>query len=216
MNWNDYEAAWKRQPLPAGAEADLAGLRGTFEAKRRRLAATLKMRDYLESAAGLLVAGAFGWTAWHMGVDGWPAWLAALLMAGLSGLFLRERLRAHRLRLGPDASVLAKIEADLAELRHQHRLLVNVGSWYLLPCAGAIVLFGFATIRKGLRELPPDFLPKLWEHPWLVAGVAGYFVIVLPLLFWGIWAMNRRVVRLNIEPRMAELEKLRGDVAQAD
>ena len=26
MNWSDYEAVWKRQPLPVGAEADLAHL----------------------------------------------------------------------------------------------------------------------------------------------------------------------------------------------
>jgi len=216
MNWNDYEAAWKRQPVPAGAGADLDGLRDTFEAKRRRLATTLKIRDYLESAAGVLVAVVFAWTGWHFGRDGWPIWLAVLLMLGLSAVFLRERLRVHRLRLGPEATVLAKVEADLAELRHQRRLLLNVGSWYLLPCAAAIGLFGFATIRKGLRELPPDFLPRLLEHPWLIAAVAGYFLVVLPLLFWGVWAMNRRVVRRNVEPRIAELEKLRRELRAVD
>ena len=46
--------------------------------------------------------------------------------------------------------------------------------------------------------------------------IAGYFLVLVPLLFWGIWAMNRRVVHKNIEPRIAELEKLCGDLQAAD
>jgi hypothetical protein len=208
MNWNDYEAAWKRQPVPIGAEASVADLRATFESKHRKLAATLQLRDSLESAAGVLVAGAFGWVGWHLGRAGWPIWLAILLILGVTGFFLRERLRARRLRLGPEATLLAKIGADLAELRHQRRLLLNIWSWYLFPCAGAIGLFGFAVIQKMIREAPPGFLEKLLEHPWLIAPVVGYFLILLPALFWSIWWMNRRAVRQDIDPRIAELEKL--------
>jgi hypothetical protein len=212
MNWNDYEAAWKRQPLPLGAEADVADLRTTFESKRRKLAATLQVRDWLESAAGLLVAAVFAFIAWHMGRDGWPVWLAIGLILGVSGFFLRERLRARRLRLGSEATLLAKLDADLAELQHQRRLLLNVWSWYLLPIAGAMGLFCFAAFRKMIREVPPGFIEKLWANPWLVAPILGYFLILLPLLFWLVWWLNRRAVRLNVEPRIAELEKLRAEL----
>ena len=41
MNWNDYEAVWKRQELPVGADADLATLRETFETKRRKMGHTI-------------------------------------------------------------------------------------------------------------------------------------------------------------------------------
>lgn len=212
MNWNDYEAAWKRQSLPVGASANVAELRATYETKRRKQAAMLQLRDYLESAAGLLVAGAFAFIAWHMGRDGWPIWLAVGLILGVSAFFLRERRRAHRLRLGPGAAMLAKIEADLAELRHQRGLLLNVGTWYLLPVAGAMGLFCFAALRKMIREVPPGFFEKLWGHPWLFGPIAGYFLVLLPLLFWLIWWLNRRAVRQNIEPRIAELEKLRAEL----
>ncbi len=212
MNWNDCEVIWKRQPAPQGADAKLADLRDTFETKRRRMALTLKLRDYGEGAAGLLVATVFAWTGWHLGRDGWPVWLAVVVMLGLSGAFVRERLRAHRLRLGPEAPLLAKVEADLAELNHQRRLLLNIGSWYLMPCGVAIVLFGYGTIRKGLVALPPDAIPKLAEHPVVVVAVVGYVGVLLPVLFWAIWAVNRRTVRRNIEPRIAELEKLHRDL----
>ncbi len=215
MNWNDYEAIWKRQALPAGAAADLAELRHTFEAKRRKLAATLLVRDGLEGSAGLLVSGVFAFVWWHLGREGWPIGFAILLMLGLTGFFVRERIRTHRRRLGPAATMLAKLEAELAELRHQRRLLLNVWSWYLAPCAGAIVCFGLAVGRKMILDLPPGFFTKLLEHPVLIAGILGYFVVLLPLLFWAVWAMNRRAVRQNIEPRIEELEKLQRDLMSA-
>jgi xanthosine utilization system XapX-like protein len=212
MNWNDYEEVWKRQALPVGATADVAELRHTFEAKRRKLAATLLVRDALEASAGLLVAGVFAFVWWHMGKEGWPIAPAIVLLLGVTGFFVRERIRTHRQRLGPEASVLAKLEAELAELRHQRRLLLDLWAWYLAPCAGAIVCFGLAVIRKMILDLPPGFFTKLLDHPLLVAGILGYCVVFLPLLFWGIRAMNRRAVRKNIEPRIEELEKLRQEL----
>lgn len=209
MNWNDYEAAWKRQPAPLGLAADLTELKGSFEGRRRKLAATLLLRDCAESAAGLLVAAfiVFVWT--HLGAKGWPLGFALALILGLSGFFLLERLRARRGRLGPEAGLLAKVEADLAELRHQHRLLSNIWRWYLAPC-GAAILIVSATL---LRMLPPGFIEQVWQHPRVLAWFALYFLVLLPLLFWAIAAANRRVVRLNIEPRLQELEKLRADLA---
>lgn len=212
MNWSDYEAIWKRQALPAGAAADVTELRHSFEARRRKLAATLLMRDVLEGSAGLLVAGVFAFVWWHLGREAWPIGLAILLLLGLTGFFVRERIRTHRRRLGPEAALLAKLEAELAELRHQRRLLLNVWLWYLAPCAGAIGCFGFAVVRKMVRDLPPEYFTKLLEQPMLIAGIVGYCVVLLPLLFWGVWKMNRRAVRKNIEPRIEELEKLQRDL----
>jgi hypothetical protein len=216
MNWNDYEALWKRQELPVGANADLAVLRETFEAKRRKFARTLQARDYLEASAGLMVAGVFAKVWWHMGRDGWPIGLAILLLLGIAAFFLRERIRTHRNRLGPEATLLAKLGAELTELRHQRMLLLGIWRWYLAPCAGSMTLFAFATIRKLIQEVPPGFFTKLLEHPLLVAGIAGYFVVLLPLLFWSVWWMNRRAVRKGIDPRIAELEKLHQGLVSAE
>jgi hypothetical protein len=209
MNWNDYEALWQRQKLPAGVSADVAELRRTFETKRRQFAKTLQVRDYVEAAAGVLVAGVFAEVWWRMGSDGWPIGVAIGLVLSVTGFFLRERVRVYRHRLGPEATVRAKLEAELAELNHQRRLLLSVPTWYLLPCAGAIACFSFALFRKVAHTLPPGFFEKLFDHPLLVASILGYFLVILPLVFWGIWALNRRAVRKGIEPRLAELEKMR-------
>jgi hypothetical protein len=212
MNWNNYESAWQGQALPAGAAVDLTALRQTFEARRRKLAVTLLVRDLVEAAAGLLVAAVFAYVWWHLGREGWPIALAIILILGVTGFFVRERLRTRRHRLGPDAPLLAKLEAEIAELRHQRRLLLHVGSWYLAPCAGAIVILLLTLGRILIHRAPPDFFTRLGEHPAPAAGIIIYVVIVLPLFFWGIWALNRRAVTRRIEPRLAELEQLHRDV----
>ncbi len=212
MNWNDYEAVWKRQELPVGAAADLATLRQTFEVKRRKLAKTLFARDILEGSTGLLVSGVFAYFWWHMGKEGWPIALAIALILGVTGFFIRERIRTHRNRLGPDASLLAKLEAEIAELRHQRHLLLSIWSWYLAPCAGAIVIVVATVVRILIIKAPPGFLSALWENPAALAWIIFYVAIVVPLCFWGAWALNRRAVRKQIEPRLEELDKLHRDL----
>ena len=157
---------------------------------------TLFRRDIVEAAAGLFVSGVFAYTGWQMGQMGWPIGLAVVLMLGLTGFFIRERVRAHRLRLDADAPLLAKIEADLAELRHQRRLLLSVGKWYLAPCIAAAVIFGGTTMVHAPIVLSAK----------LLAGVI--MLLVLALTCWGVWALNRRAVRKQLEPRLEELEKL--------
>ena len=208
MNLNDYEAIWKRQELPVGADADVADLKHTFETKRRKQATTLFVRDLVEALAGLLVSAVFAYVWWHIGREGWPLVFAIALVLGVSGFFARERFRVRRIRLGANATLLAKTESDLAELRHQRRLLLDLWSWYLLPLAAAMAIV-FVTVA---RLLPAEFIAALRKSPAALAWILAYFALILPLVFGGAWWLNRRAVRKQIEPRIEELEKLRSDL----
>jgi hypothetical protein len=196
MNWNDLKTIWSSQDLSAGPGADLATLQRSFETKRRKLARGLFRRDLVEAVAGVLVAGVFAYTGWQMGRAGWPIALAVVLMLGLTGFFVQQRVRAHRQRLGSDAPLLAKLEADLAELRHQRCLLLNVGKWYLAPCIAAAAIVACT----ALVHAPIPLAPKL------LAG--GIMLLLLALTYWSVWALNRRAVRSQIDPRLEELEEL--------
>ena len=199
MNWNDYEAVWKRQELPVGAGADLAKLKQTFEARRRKMAATLLVRDLLESGTGMLLCIALGLIWKKTGLTGLPIGLAMALLLGVSAIFVRERFRARKSRLGEDATLLAKIEADLAELRHQRHLLRTILWWYLGPGFASILIVHFTIAFHR----PP------WERdPVVSAGFVGFYLFC----FWFVWLINRRAGRKQIEPRIAELEKLRREL----
>jgi hypothetical protein len=192
MNWNDLKSAWAGQSLLSGPYADIAALRDEFEAKRRRLARVLFWRDVREAAAALFVAGVFA----HMGPVGWPTALAVVLMLGLAGFFVWERFRAHQQKVGADASLVAKLEAEIAELRRQRGLLLNVGTWYLAPCMGAAAIVA----ATALIHAPKPLAAKL--------AAGAIMLILLALVSWGVWALNRWAVRKCLDPRLEELKKL--------
>ena len=196
MNWNELKTTWASQKLTTTPLTDPEALRRDFEAKRRRFARTFFWRDVREAAAGLFVAGVFAYVGWQMGRVGWPIALAVVLMLGLTGFFVRERFRAHRQKVGADASLVAKLEAEIAELRRQRGLLLNVGTWYLAPCIGAAAIVAATTLIHAPRPLAAK----------LLAGLI--MLIFLALVSWGVWALNRWAVRKQIDPRLEELEKL--------
>jgi hypothetical protein len=201
MNWNEWDMIWKRQELPRGADADLATVRETFDAKSRKLAKGLLARDSLEAAAGIFVAGVLAVIWWKQGRAGWPIGVSIALVLGVSGIFVRERIRAHRIRVGPEAPFLARLEGDIAELRHQRRRLLGLGKWSLAPLGAAIVI-GALTIARNRPA---------WDISRDPIFLGGYFAFCA-FLFWGLWLANRRSVRRQFDPRIAELEKLRCDL----
>ncbi|MCX6955954.1 MAG: hypothetical protein NTV51_27755 [Verrucomicrobia bacterium] len=205
MNWNDLEVIWKRQQLPQGPEADLAILRQTFAAKSRRMATVLAVRNVSEAAAGLLVAAVFAYAGFRMKRVGWPMAVAVILVLGVTGFFIREFVRGCRQRLGAEAPLLAKLEADIAELRHQRRLLLRLRSWYLAPLAVAMIVVG------GTIAWNDPNTALLLKEPFILFALTSY-VILCVVLFWGVWVLNRRAVQQQLDPRLAELEKLQRDL----
>ncbi len=201
MNWSDYEMVWKRQKPPVGAAADVKDLRDTFETKRRKMTAVIRVRDYAEATAAGIVVVAFCFMWWQQGRAGWPIGLAILLTLRVGAVFVRERFRVRRSRLSAEATLLAKIEADLAELQHQRQLIGKLWRWYLGPVLAAMIIVG-ATIT---HSRPP------WDISHDPIFVTGFWLFNAAA-FWFAWKINQQALRKQIDPRIAELEKLRRDL----
>ena len=201
MNWNELKSVWRHQEGSVLSDADLASLRQGFEAKHRKMARTLFWRDIREAVAGFVAAGFFAYVGWHRGRSAWPMALAVALILGVAGFFVTERIRSHRMRLGSEATMLAKIEAGIAELRRQRNLLLNVAVWYIAPlfAAWAIVLVTLIVNAPARQK----------HHPLILIC---YVIIAVPLMTWGVRALNHRAVRKKIEPRLEELERLRREL----
>src|ERR1700722_1660240 len=212
MNWNDWETIWKRQELPMGAKADLSAIRRTFEEKRQKLEFGLLLRDTLEGWGGVLAAMFYAFFWWRLGKAAWPIGIAMVLGLGVSLVFLLERIRAKRHRLGSDASLLARVDAYLAQLRHQRAMLLNIGMWYFVPIIAGVLIAAGTTHRIMRRRDPPGFTEAVWADPaaraWVIALV-GVSVTATLLA----WLSCRRAVRKRIEPRIEELEKLRREIS---
>lgn len=201
MNWTDWEMIWKRQELPQGADAEIETLRQTFEAKSRKLARGVLVRNVSETAAGLLVSAVFAYAGFRMKRHGWPLGIAVALVLGVTGVFVAEMVRARRRQLGAEAPLLVKLEAEIAEIRRQRRLLLTLRVWYLAPLAVAMVI----VVLTVMWNDPMSAL--LLKEPFVLFALTAYGVFCV-LLFWAVWVMNRRAVRKQLDPRLEELEKL--------
>jgi hypothetical protein len=203
MNWDDLKSTWSGQDLPTWPAEKIAALEKAFGEKQRKLSRTLFWRDVREAVLGIFVAAIIARTGWKMGAQGWPVAFAVLLLLGLSGFFVRERIRARRLQPAVDAALLVRLDAEIAEWRRQHHLLSHVAGWYLAPILGAGAVFG-ATV---LVHAPVP----------LVARLAAGAVMIVILAACGVatvW-LNRRAVRRIVEPRLRELEAWRQNLVSS-
>ena len=166
------------------------------------MAAGLQARDYLEAGAGVIgIAGYI--LMWRMlGRAGWPIAIAIILIIVVMSVFVRERVRANRNRLGPEATLAAKIDADIAVLRRQRDLLHGIWRWYLGPTAASVVI-----VAGTLSRSRPSW--DVGRDPMFLGGFGVFFALVL----WFAWEINRHAVRKQVDPRIEELEKLRREVA---
>lgn len=211
MNLNDYAAIWKRQELPVGADADLSDLKQTFEATRRKMERIILFRNITEGVGGILGSAGLGLFSWKLGLMGWPIILGLILVCGVSCVFLHDWWRFHGAKLGPEAPMLPKLEANIAELRHQRSFMSHYGKWYIGSYSAAMLLFVYGISRPALRGTPPDFFVTLLTTPSTAVLIALLLIIPIGATAWW-WLDIQKVIRLRIDPRLAELEKLRADL----
>ncbi|HRI81951.1 MAG TPA: hypothetical protein PLF88_05915, partial [Opitutaceae bacterium] len=93
------------------------------------------------------------------------------------------------------APLRTRLEAEIAELDHQRRLLRNVAWWYLLPLLVAIALLVWSVHLAVPGQLTTAMV---WRLVWFGAIMAGVGAVTL-------W-LNRQAVRRTIEPRLRELQ----------
>lgn len=202
MRWSEVEGVWRRQEVRESGLAGAAALRRTFEAKSRQWARRLFWRDAREAVAGLMAAAAFVYFGWRGGMAGWPSLLCVLITLGFVAFFIRERLRVRRLHSGPDAPLLTKVTADIAELQHQRRLLLNVTRWYVAPLAGVCAILLGTTVWTHWQRF----------HTAAAALTLTGTVALVVVVFWSVRALNHRAVRRVLDPRLRELEQMRNDL----
>ena len=214
MNLSDYEAVWKRQELPRGAEADLTELKRTFAAQHRKMERTILLRNLIEGGGGLLASLGFGLLTWRMGITGWSIILGLALIAGVSGVFLHDGWRFRRVRPGPETPLLARLESGIAELRHQRGLITHIGKWYLTTYLAAMLLIGHGLLQHTARTAPPGMWKSVLTTPSTLAWVVVLLGTMAGAIVWW-WLDVQKSIRLRIDPRLAELEKLRRDLVRA-
>jgi hypothetical protein len=214
MNWNEMEVIWRRQEIPA-ATTEIDEIRRTFEQRHRKLRTNLLVRNVAEGGTGLLLTPVMVCIWAHYGKAGWPLGVTTLIFFAITCVFIIDQLRIWRHRLGPETPLLAKVEAELWELRHQRRLIQTWPWWYLLPLFAANVIAMNTLSRLNFGKAPPGFLTEILTTPatlaWIIVLVAVVGVALLQ-----VWRGNRKAVLKQIDPRIVELVTLRHFMLRGD
>jgi hypothetical protein len=129
------------------------------------------VRDSIELVVAIGMAGVFLWIATLAPVM-WPWMAAAVVVLGVGGVFVRERMRAAQ-RVAYPADVRRGLERAIEEADHQIRLLSTVAVWYLAPLLAAVVPILVGTVLGARAEMGPD----VWAR-----ARAG--IIAAANLFW--------------------------------
>lgn len=206
MNFDDYETLWRAQnssalPPPAlASEHDAVVDRVRRES--RRFDRAVFWRDAREISISFILALVFALSAWDHTENGhvaWGRWIAVALVLGVAIILLRDRRNMPKQPVA-EGSMLDRIDGALAALRHQARVLREVPLNYALPLALATISFGLDSILEagGMAAL---------------RGPGGAVILGTGLAVGGfvVW-LNRFALRRVIQPKIAELERLRRDL----
>lgn len=182
MNFDELETVWRGGD--DGRSAEEAQAIESARARAEQIDRAVRRRDWLETLIALAMAPLFGWMA--LNSASWTSTLGAWIVTAAC-LLIPVRLRLAR-RATPDRGlpVARAVEAELAAIRAQQRLLGSVAWWYLTPLgAGVILFFSGAPVST-------------WTKVAYAAAVVGIYVWMLRL--------NLHAVRAKLDPVARELE----------
>ena len=182
MDFDSLGGAWVNQPSRAGVPED--EMVAAVGARAAELDRVVRLRDRIETWGALLAMPIFASVAvvGRFGVSRIGAAILALACL-LIPIWFR---RARRPPPDPTLPIAQMLSQELDRVRAQQRLLGTVLWWYLAPLGIGVVLF----------------LAGPLDSPWLVGLVA----LGVAAFFGGLFRLNRRAIREDLEPRARELE----------
>jgi hypothetical protein len=149
-----------------------------------------------------------GWTSW-LAPGWWPK--AGAVAATASVVFVLGRLlRARREHppVPPDLPTVRWLEAEIADVAAEIRLLRSVVSWYVAPLAVGATSWCLILVSVGLSSTPISTARA--------ALAVGTLLVLCGALFgligWGVWRVNRLGIERQLWPYAEELRSLRSAV----
>lgn len=197
MTFNELQKTWQSQQSNFELKIDSNMLLGEVKRNKRYFESAVFWRDVREVGAAVVaffVFLYFGFKFIALPVA-WSLFLLALLTLWIAAFLVTDRFIQKKKQPKPTDSLVSCIESSLAQVNHQIWLLQNVLWWYLLPPSVGIAVF-------------------VSHVTWLVRKQTGFvigsfiYVILVILLYWGIYHVNQRAVRKELKPRKDELYEL--------
>jgi hypothetical protein len=156
----------------------------------------IKLRNWREGGAGVVVAVLFAWIAWHSPNALALAGNALVAASGLWYVFCMWRYGREAPPSAPDRSLADYQRALLRKYDYQIRLLKNVRYWYLLPPYVGLLLASAGILMDDAAKGQP-------------AGPQWVAIAIYTAVFAAVWWLNETyAVRRLSRARAGLLEQM--------
>ncbi len=184
MDFEHLGETWRNRSADVSSDSTSL-LISRIRQRALELETIVKRRDRIETWSALIVFPVFTWVS----VVG--RFTVSRIGSGILAaacLFIPIWLLLAR-RPAPDPSLplCTALAMERARVEGQVRLLKNVVWWYLLPLGLGVVLF----------------LAGPWSSPWQLTAI----ILSVGALYGWIYRLNMRAVRLELLPRLQELDQ---------
>jgi hypothetical protein len=199
MNADELKKAWQTQPSQARLTLDADLILKEVRRNHQAFLSMIFWRDAREISVALAMIPFW----FYIGIKEslpWTWYLAVPALVWIAGFMLVDRVRNRKRESPPTAPLAMHIETSLAQVEHQIWLLRNVLWWYLLPPGIAILTF-FAQVAWIVRGCG-----------WIAFLIGAGLVAVEALILGGVYWLNQRAARNELEPRRQELLALRDGI----
>ncbi|MDZ4851776.1 MAG: hypothetical protein SGI77_21010 [Pirellulaceae bacterium] len=190
---DQYQQAWQKHSTQTRITIDTELLQKEVQRSQRAFRTTIFHRDFREVVVALMLLPYW----FYMGITKslpWTWWLVVPALVWIAGFMLVYRMRHKQEPSKTEDSLRDCVQRSLTEQEDQIWLLDNIFWWYLLTPMIPILAF-FAQVSWSLRS-----------QGWLEA--LGFFVglvFVLAMVYGFVYWLNKRCVRVSLEPRRQEL-----------
>lgn len=195
MEPDKFQQAWQSQTARTRVTVDANLLLKEVLRNQQEFQATILRRDIIEVVVGLVLIPVWFFMGSLLSMP-WTWYLTVPALIWVVGFFLVDRIRHPQTPRDPSEPLLECVKDSLTLQEHQIWLLRNIFWWYLLPPGISVLVFVLQIAWRG----------AVATNDWWTGGVVAAFMSgFLFLLYYFIYYLNQRAVRMQLEPRRQEL-----------
>jgi len=192
MKLDDLKADWKNEITESGNNVKLTEVIEALMKETTKVDKSIKRRDILEISIALLLIPVWSWKLFYSAgvMQSLGLWIAILAC-----IYIPYRLlKAKRVHVPQDESVLAYLEVEKLKLQNQKSLLETIALWYISPLMIAIVLItAGATVNDfGIPQIP---------------GQLMVYYSFCALLVVGVYLLNTRAAKKKFQPLLDKVNQ---------
>lgn len=197
MTFDDLQKNWQQQQSGFQLSIDSGLLLKEVQRNKKSFDSAIFWRDVREIGVSIPLFMLFLY--WGLKDNELAMFLIALGVLFIAVFMTVDRITQKRKQPRRNETLVGCLESSLAGVEHQIWLLKNVLWWYLLPPGIGIAALSLGLVVSTIRDFGSDLISII-----ICTIIIAFFILV----FVGVYWLNQRALRKDLQPRKEELNEL--------